>query len=133
MPNSDSSISSLAADLTAQAADLVRNEIRLARAEAVDSLKAMGLAVALGGLGIAVAVAALTLILIGGAYLLALAMPFWGAALIMGAIGAIAAYLLIAQARKIIAGKPMQLPRTRRQISQDISLIKEGPSNELRH
>jgi membrane protein len=127
------SLSSLAADLTAQAGDLVRNEIRLARAEAVESLKALGAAAVFGGLGIVMAGAALTLALLGGAYLLALAMPFWAAALIMAALGAIVAYLLVDRARKIIATKPIQLPRTRHQLAQDISLIKEGPNNELRH
>jgi membrane protein len=127
------SITSLAADLTAQAGDLVRNEIRLARAEAVESLKALGVAAVFGGLGVVMAGAALTLTLLGGAYLLALAMPFWAAALIMAALGAIVAYLLVGRARKIIATKPMQLPRTRHQLAQDISLIKEGPNNELRH
>lgn len=132
MPN-DSSITSLAADLTAQAAELVRNEIRLARAEAVESLKTMGMAAALGGAGLAMAIAALTLALLGGAYLLALALPFWGAALIMAVIGGVVAYGLISSARKMISSKPMQLTKTRQQISQDISLIKEGPTNELRH
>lgn len=132
MPN-DSTIASLASDLTSQAAELMRNEFRLARAETVESLKSLGMAAALGGAALAMSGAAMTLALLGLTYLLALAMPFWVAALVMAIVGGVIAYVLINSARKIIASKPMQLTRTRQQISQDISLIKEGPTNELRH
>ena len=132
MPN-DSTIASLASDLTSQAAELMRNEFRLARAETVESLKSLGMAAALGGAALAMGSAAMTLALLGVTYLLALAVPFWVAALIMAIVGGVIAYALINSARKIIASKPMQLQRTRQQISQDISLIKEGPTNELRH
>lgn len=127
---SQPTISSLATELTSQASDLFRNELRLARAEAVESLKAMGVAAAFAAAALALAAAALTLALVAGAYLLDEMMPFWLAALVMAILGAIGAYLLVSTARKKLSSEPMQLKRTTRQLSRDISLIKESLPHE---
>ena len=78
----DRSLADLTKDLAANAGDLFRNEVRLARAEAVESVKGMGAGLVRAALGVALAGAALTLGLFALAYALGEVMPMWAGALI---------------------------------------------------
>ena len=119
-------LSELTADLATQAGDLLRNEIRLARAEAMESVKEMGDGIVRAALGVALAGAAVTLALFALAYALGTVMPMWGAALIGAAIGGGVAYLLVKSGLKAASLSHVALPRTAEQVSRDLRLIKEN-------
>lgn len=124
----DRSITELTKDLAANAGDLFRNEVRLARAEAVESIKGMGAGIVRAALGLVLAGAAVTLALFALAYALAEVMPMWGAALIGALIGAAIAYWLVKSGLKAISVDNMKLPRTAEQVSRDLRTIKEKVS-----
>jgi hypothetical protein len=120
------SISELTLDLASQAGDLIRNEVRLARAEAVENIKQMGGGIVRAALGVALAGAAVTLGLFALAYGLSAIMPMWAAALVGAVIGAVAAYVLIKSGLKAASVSHMALPKTAEQVSRDLRLIKES-------
>ncbi len=119
------SLSQLAKDLTLQVSELMRNEVRLARAETIEIVKGMGAGVLRAALGVVLAGAAVTLVLFALAQLLAGAMPLWMAALLSAAVGGIAAYLLIKSGLKSISEDRQALPRTAANVNRDLRLIKE--------
>jgi len=119
------SLSQLAKDLTIQVSELMRNEVRLARAETIEIVKGMGAGVLRAALGVVLAGAAVTLVLFALAQLLAGAMPLWMAALLSAAVGGIAAYLLIKSGLKSISEDRPALPRTAANVNRDLRLIKE--------
>ncbi|MDZ4690780.1 phage holin family protein [Terricaulis sp.] len=122
------SLSQLAKDLTVQVSDLMRNEVRLARAETIQVVKGMGAGVMRAALGVVLAGAAVTLVLFALAYLLAETMPLWMGALLSAAVGAIAAYLLIKSGLKSLSEDRPALPRTTENVSRDLHVIKERTS-----
>ena len=113
-------------NLASQAGDLLRNEVRLARAEAVESVKQMGAGLVRAALGVALAGAAVTLGLFAIAYGLGTVMPMWAAALIGAAVGGILAYVFIKSGLKAASVDHIALPKTAAQVSRDLSLIKEN-------
>lgn len=120
------SLSQLAKDLTIQVSELMRNEVRLARAETIQVVKGMGAGVMRAALGVVFAGAAVTLVLFALAHLLAGAMPLWIAALLSAAIGGIAAYLLIKSGIQSLSEDRPALPRTTENVTRDLRLIKEN-------
>jgi hypothetical protein len=120
------SISELTMDLASQAGDLIRNEIKLARAEAVESIRHMGGGIMRAALGVALAGAAVTLALFALAYGLSTMMPMWAAALIGALIGATLAYVLVKSGLKAASVDSLALPKTAKQVSRDLHLIKES-------
>ena len=119
------SLSELTMDLASQAGDLIRNEMRLARAEAVDSVKHMGGGIIRAAIGVAFAGAAVTLGLFALAYGLGTMMPMWAAALIGAAIGGVLAYVFIKSGLKAASVDHIALPKTAEQVGRDLRLIKE--------
>lgn len=119
-------LSELTLDLAAQASDLLRNEIRLARAEAMDNVKAMGGGIVRAALGLVLGGAALTLALFALAYGLGQLMPMWAAALVGAVIGGVIAYVLVKSGLKAASLSHVALPRTAEQVSRDLRLIKEN-------
>src|SRR5688500_5205093 len=93
----------LTRDLASQVGDLMRNEVRLARAEAMENVKQMGGGLARAAIGVALAAGALTLALLALAYALGEVMPMWGAALIAAVVGGGFAYVLIKSGLKAAA------------------------------
>lgn len=123
------SIGDLARDLAADAGDLFRNEVRLARAEAVESVKGMGEGLVRAALGLVLAGAAVTLALFALAYALGSIMPMWAAALIGAVVGGLIAYGLVKSGLKAISVQRISLPRTAEQVSRDLRTIKETVSS----
>jgi hypothetical protein len=119
-------LSELTMDLASQAGDLLRNEIRLARAEAIENVKQMGGGVTRVALGVALACAALTLGLFALAYGLGEIVPMWAAALAAALFGGVIAYVLVKSGLKAASPTHLALPRTREQVSRDIKVIKEN-------
>jgi hypothetical protein len=116
----------LTMDLAAQAGDLLRNEIRLARAEAMENVSQMGGGIVRAALGVALAGAAVTLGLFALAYGLGQVMPMWAAALVGALVGGGASYVMIKSGLKACSLKHVALPRTADQVSRDLRLIKEN-------
>jgi Flp pilus assembly protein TadB len=119
------SLAELGRDLASQVSDLMRNEVRLARAETVNTIKGMGDGLIRAVFGFVLAAAAVTLALLGVAYLLSEAMPMWIAAIFAAAIGGIGAYVLVKSGLKALSEDPVRLPRTAEQVSRDLRMIKE--------
>jgi uncharacterized membrane protein YeaQ/YmgE (transglycosylase-associated protein family) len=118
------SLSELAKDVTGQAGDLLRGELRLARAETVQNLKQIS-----GGLvrivfGIVLAGAAVTLGLFALAYGLASMMPTWVAAIVAAVVGAAIAFVVAKSGLKALSQSELSLPKTREQVRRDIDVIK---------
>jgi hypothetical protein len=116
----------LTMDLATHVGELMRNEVRLARAEAMESVKHMGGGIVRAALGVALAGAAVSLGLFAIAYALGEAMPMWAAALIGAAIGGVASYVLIKSGLKAASVERISLPRTASQVKADLRLIKEN-------
>jgi hypothetical protein len=116
----------LTMDLATQAGDLLRNEIRLARAEAMENVTQMGDGIVRAALGVALAGAAVTLGLFALAYGIGQVLPMWAAAGIGAGVGAVIAYLLIKSGLKACSLDHVALPRTAEQVSRDLRLIKEN-------
>jgi hypothetical protein len=115
----------LTMDLASQVGDLMRNEVRLARAEAMESIKDMGGGIVRAALGVALAGAAVSLGLFALAYALGETMPMWAGALIASIIGGALAYLLIKSGLKAASVEHITMERTANQVKADLRLIKE--------
>jgi glycerol uptake facilitator-like aquaporin len=115
----------LTMDLASQVGDLLRNEVRLARAEAVESAKHMGGGIARAVFGAVLAGSAVTLGLFALAYALAETIPMWAAALIGSVIAGILAYILIKSGLKAASVDNISMPRTAEHVSNDLRVIKE--------
>jgi len=119
------SIPELTKDMAHHLGDMFRNELRLARAEAVESAKSMSGAMVQLGVGIAFAIAAITLGFFAVANGFAIYIPMWAGLGIAAGAAAIAALIFVLAARSAISPKNLSLPKTRDQIGRDIQSIKE--------
>ena len=119
------SIPELTKDVAHHLGDMFRNELRLARVEAVESAKSLSGAMVQIGIGTAFATAAITLALLAAANGFAIYIPMWGALAMVAAAAAIAAFIFIQSARHAISPEALSLPKTREQIGRDIQSLKE--------
>lgn len=124
--HTERTLSELTHDLAAQAGDLLRNEFRLARAEAMDNVKQMGGGIVRAAVGVAFAGGAVTLGLFALAYALGEVLPMWVAALSGAVIGGAIAYVLIKSGLKAASLSQVAMPRTAEQIARDLRTIKEN-------
>lgn len=120
-----SSIPELTKEMVHHLGDMFRNELKLARTEAVDSARKMGGSLALIGVGVAFAVSAITLIGFAIVELLPAEFPRWAAFALAGIAAGVAALLFMNAGKSAIAPKSLTLPKTREQVGRDIQAIKE--------
>jgi hypothetical protein len=106
----------------------VRDEIALARAEATEKVKQAGAAVAMIAAGGVLAIPALVMILFGIAALLGKVMPDWVAALLVGAVVAVAAGLLARKGINDLSANRLTPERTAANIKRDVNLVQEKVS-----
>ncbi len=121
----DRTLPELTLDLAAQVGDLLRSEVRLARAEALDGVKHMAGGLVRAALGVALAGAALTLALFAGAYALGQTMPMWAGALIAALIGGVLAYMLVKSGLKAASFDHLSMDRTANQVAQDLRTLSQ--------
>lgn len=127
------SIPDLVRQLAGEASHLAQQQASLLQAEvkaSVNELKAA--AGAMAGAAI-VALCGLGVLLMGIAYLLALAMPLWLATLIVAAATLAGAYVLFLAGQKKLQSGPLGIERTKRTLERAPTSIAgktEGPSNE---
>lgn len=119
------SIPELTKDVAQHLGDMFRNELRLARAEAVESAKSLTGAMVQIGVGTAFGTAAITLGLMAVADGFAIYIPMWAGLGIAAFAAALAALIFIQSAKAAISPKKLSLPKTRDQIGRDIQSIKE--------
>ena len=103
----DRSLPEVVQNIIGNIQEIIRSEVRLAKAElkeeAIDSAKAAGMLAA----GAVLAFYALGFLLLGVTHLLALVMPLWLAAVIVFvAVGAIAGFLISAGKKRMAAVSP---------------------------
>lgn len=120
-----SSIPELTKEMVHHLGDMFRNELKLARTEAVDSAKTMGGSLTLIGVGVAFAVAAITLIGFAIVEMLPGTFPRWAGFALAGIAAGVAALLFMNAGKSAVAPKSLTLPKTREQVGRDIQTIKE--------
>lgn len=125
-PNADASIGELVSQLSSQTSRLVRDEMRLAQKELMQSAKHAGAGAGLFGAAGLLAffgVASLITAAIAG---LAVALPTWAAALIVGAgllaVAGVAALLSRRQTKEVTPAAP----QTVASVKQDIQEVKDA-------
>jgi hypothetical protein len=123
-PTKPHSISELASGLAGDVQDLVRGELALARAEFDSKLHTILIsAVSIVG-GALVAFAGLVVFLQGGAAVLALWMPVWGALLIIGVVIVIVGGLIARGALAKLSLKTLTPDHTIASVQKDARMIK---------
>jgi hypothetical protein len=113
----------LTMDLASQVGDLLRNEVRLARAEALDGVKHMAGGIVRAALGVALAGSALTLALFALAYGLGQTIPMWAGALVAALVGAVIAYILVKSGLKAASVDHLSMDRTAAQVTRDLRTL----------
>jgi uncharacterized membrane protein YqjE len=99
VPTRDRSFADVLKDVVGSIQDIIRSEVRLAKAETKEELvKAWGAARLLLA-GAVLGLYALGFLLLGGVQALALKMPYWAAALVGGAVLAVIAGILVSAGR----------------------------------
>ncbi|MFT3723149.1 MAG: phage holin family protein [Hyphomonadaceae bacterium] len=121
----DRSIPELTRDIAGHLGDMFRNELKLARAETVESTKQLSGAAIQLALGMAFATAAIILGLMAIAHAFAIYVPIWASFAIVAIAAALPAFTYVHAARKAISPEKFSLPKTREQIGRDIQNIKE--------
>lgn len=120
-----SSIPELTKEMVHHLGDMFRNELKLARTEAVDSARKMSGSLVLMGVGVAFAVSAITLLGFALVELLPADFPRWAALAMAGIASGVAAMLFMQAGKSKIAPDSLTFPRTRQQVGRDIQTIKE--------
>lgn len=126
-PPADASVGELIKAMSADLSRLVRNEIQLAQTELSAKMKQAGLGVgAFGGAGV-LALYGLAVLIAAAILGLALVLPPWLAALIVGVvILAIAGVAALVGKRKISEAGPAVPERTVASVKEDVAEIKES-------
>ncbi len=125
-PTSDASIGELMSQLSSQLSRLVRDEMQLAQKEIEQSAKRAGIGAGLFGAAGILALLGLASLIAAGIAAVALAMPVWAAALIIGAalfVAAGAAALLSKhQAQDVAPAAPLTVAN----VKKDVQKVKDA-------
>jgi Flp pilus assembly protein TadB len=125
-PAADASIGQLMSDLSAQTSRLVRDEMRLAQKEFQESAKHAGIGAGLFSAAGLLALLGLMTVIAAGVAALALVLPVWAAALIVGFILFIAAGIAGLVGRSQVQEATPAAPRTAETVKADIQEIKDA-------
>ena len=121
----DRPVTEVLKDITANVQEMVRSEIRLARAEISEETKKTISAGKLLGAGAGLGVLAVGFVLAGVALVLALFIPIWAATLAVGLFLAIVAALMISRGRSQLAvPKPR---KTIENVKDNVEWLKKPP------
>ena len=124
-PGGPHSIGEIASGLAGDVQDLVRGELALARAEFDSKLHTMLIAATSIAGGALVAFAGLVVFLQGGAAVLALWMPLWGALLIVGAVIVIVGTIIARGALAKLSLKTLTPDHTIASVQKDTRMLKD--------
>jgi len=104
--------------------DLVQNEFALARAEGRETVATLKQTIAVMLIGATLLLAGGLAIVAGIVLILALWVPPWIAALIVGFVLFGIGFVVFTRASKEAAGRELDFPRTREAVSQDLAVLK---------
>ncbi len=125
-PTSDASIGELMSQLSSQLSRLVHDEMQLAQKEIAQSAKRAGIGVGLFGAAGILALAGLASLIVAGIAAVALAVPVWAAALIVGAAlfaaAGAAALLSKRQAKDVAPAAPLTVAN----VKQDVQKVRDA-------
>ncbi len=120
------SVAQLVNDLSAQVSRLVRDEMKLARAEMQTKGKRFGLGAGMAGAGGLMALFGLGVLVAAAVLALALVLPAWAAALVVGGVLLLLAGLLGLLGRKQVQKATPPMPRESiESVRKDIDTVKE--------
>lgn len=118
----------LFSDLVTETTTLVRNEVALAKVEMTQKATAVGRNIGSLVIGGAIGYAALLALCAAAILLLALAVPAWLAALIVGVVVAVVAWVLISKALTTLRNMDLKPRETVESLKEDAQWIKEQVS-----
>lgn len=118
------SIGAVLGDIAGNLREMVRAEIRLAKAEASAQVSTAMRGVALAAAGGGIALLALAFIAIAGMYALATVVALWIAALIVAGVAAVIGAVLVTAGLKYMHGVTLAMPKTVATIKEDIQWAK---------
>ncbi len=125
-PDADASVGELISQLSSQTSRLVRDEMRLAQKELLRSAKHAGAGAGLFGAAGLLAFFGLASLITAGIAALALALPTWAAALIVGAaLFAVAGVAALVSRRQTKKATPAA-PQTVASVKKDIQELKDA-------
>ena len=119
------SIPELTKDMAFHLGDMFRNELKLARVEATESVKSLSGGIGMIVTGAVMGVSAVTLALFAAAYGLSTVFPMWAAAAIVAGAAGLLALILVSIGRSAMKPKELSFPLTREQVSRDLKNISE--------
>ncbi|CAM2843054.1 phage holin family protein [Saccharomonospora xinjiangensis] len=120
------SVAQLVNDLSAQVSRLVRDEMKLARAEMETKGKRLGFGAGMAGAGGLMAFFGLAVLIAAAVLALALVMPAWAAALVVGgALMALAGLLALIGRRQVRKATPPVPRESIESVRKDIDIVKE--------
>jgi len=123
----ESSTGELVSRLTEQVSQLVRDELRLAQAELKEKGKRLGIGAGLTGVAGVLALYGLTALLAAVIAALALVLPVWAAALIVGVVVLLVAGLLaLTGVGQVKRGTPPMPEQAIASTKRDIETVKES-------
>ena len=116
---------SLLTDVPHLISQLVRAELELLKAELLQKLKATGIGIGLFIVSLNLLLLAVLLFIFAGVFALALVLPVWASALIIGGVVLIVAIVVAAVAAKTMSGSSVPTPtETVESIREDIRTIR---------
>jgi hypothetical protein len=116
---------SLLTDVPHLISQLVRAELELLKAELLQKLKATGVGIGLFIVSLNLLLLALLLFIFAGVFALALVLPVWASALIVGGVVLVVAIVVAAVAAKTMSGSSVPTPtETVESIREDIRTIR---------
>ena len=124
-PEPGSGVRDLLGSVVTDLQDLVRGEVRLARAELNQKLDTLIMAAIWLVGGAFVAFAGLVVVLEGGATALAMVMPAWAAYLIVGVVIVIVGALIARSGLAMLSLKTLSPDRTAANLKKDARVVKE--------
>ncbi|OQO89400.1 phage holin family protein [Saccharomonospora piscinae] len=120
------SVAQLVNDLSAQVSRLVRDEMMLARAELQAKGKRFGMGAGMAGAGGVIALYGLAVLITAAVLALALVLPAWAAALVVGgALMLLAGLLALVGRQQIRKGAPPMPREAVESVRRDIDTVKE--------
>lgn len=124
MPTDSRSFAGVIQDIIQNVQDIVRSEVRLAKAEITNESKKAARAGAVLAAGAVLGLYALGFLLLAAVYGLSLALPAWAAALIVGAVIAVIAAIMITAGRARMKNVHAKPETTIRSVKENIEWLK---------
>lgn len=124
MAGEDRPIGTVLKDIAGNVQQIIRAEVRLARAETLEELAKTRRGVVLLSAGAAIVLIGLAFGLLAGMYLLATTLPLWQAAGIVGVISAIVGAICLSSGAKLLRSVKLVPPRAAATIEENLQWTK---------